>query len=139
MKIVAALAVTLFLSACVSAGSEKVSPELVEAVARAEQFVARHGFTAAGHPTDLPVQRISLYDGLFGEEQTLADRRGLLRPEAVCVRSLGNEERSVLFESAKENGQYWFVSFTPGSTGWLGHQPLLSLPKDCTRVPRAVP
>jgi len=136
MKLTAHLLI-LFLAGCFAANQKPLAPGAMQAVAKAEKFVVRHGFTAAGHPPGLPMEPISLYDGLFGKEETVAKRKDLLKPRAVCVRSLAEVGHSVLFESAKASGSYWIVSIRPESNGWMMHQPLLSMPKDCMHVSQA--
>jgi hypothetical protein len=137
MKIAAFAFSIVLLGGCASGFSRVADTELLALAAQAEQFIVRHGYTAAGHPPDQPVERVSLYDGLFGEADTVASRKGTMAPSAVCVRPLPNGERLVLFESTKSPGQFWFVSLKQGSNGWVGHQTLYSIPRDCVRVPRA--
>ena len=127
------------LAGCSAENRRPLAPGAIDAVAIAERFVVRHGFTKSSQPADLPVERVSLYDGLFGKEETLAGRKGLLQPRAVCVRRLSETEYSVLFESAKKPGEFWFVDIRQESNGWLGHQPLRTIWKDCVRVSAAVP
>ena len=129
----------LLLAGCSAENRRSLEPGAMEAAAKAEQFVARHGFTTAGHPAGLPVERVSLYDGLFGKEETLAGRKGLLQPRAVCVRRLPEGDYSVMFKSAKEPDEFWFVDIRKNENGWLGHQPLPTLWKDCVLVSAAVP
>lgn len=135
----AALLIVLLLAGCTAVTRKPQSAGALEAMKKAEQFVVRHGFTAAGHPPDLPMERVSLYDGIFGLNAVVAQRKGLLQPRAVCVRHVEGAEYSVMFESAKDAGEYWFVVLPPEGSAWLGHQPLRSIWKDCVRVTRPVP
>lgn len=68
------------------------------AIAEAEHFVKRHGFTDSGHPADQPVLTTDIMDNLFTREQLLEHRRGSLSEHASGIVSNGFGQRIVLFE-----------------------------------------
>ncbi|NCT66870.1 MAG: hypothetical protein GXC76_04395 [Rhodanobacteraceae bacterium] len=106
-----------------------------DAARQAERFIARHGFTDAGHPADLPVENVSLYDMLRSRAELVAQRKGSLKSEAACVRS--DEVRySVLFQSTQHPQDYFFVAFNPDAAPYVGHQPVSRTP-DCKPVAEA--
>ena len=74
----------LLLSAC----SWPITPdtaELREAESALTQFLSRNGYTEAGHPDGLPVQHVSLWDGLSTEDELIELRRGSLVGRPYCV------------------------------------------------------
>ena len=107
-----------------------------DAARQAEQFIARHGFTDAGHPTDLPVENVSIYDMLRSRAELVAQRKGSLHPQAACVRSDDKVRYSVLFQSTRHPQDYFFVAFNPDAAPYVGHQPVSRTP-DCKPVAAA--
>ena len=72
-----------------------------DAIASAEAFVLRNGYTAAGHPIDLPVLANDIEDYAKTPEDIANSRRGLLRTRAVGVVGSKGFGYSVLFEYAQ--------------------------------------
>jgi hypothetical protein len=93
-----------------------------QAIAVAEEFVARNGFTAAGHPSDLPVLQTDIWDPLLGREAVLKSRLGSVRSHAGGVASAGLGT-TVLFQSPKPEGYVTFVE-VHGGTAHIPHSPL---------------
>ena len=108
------------------------------AAKEAEHFVTRHGYTASGHPEYQPVVSTSLYDMFYSQDELIARRRSLLNQNATCVRAHANGSHTVLFQSAKEPDEFWFVALNIGEQPYLGHQPV-TRSADCVAVHGAVP
>jgi hypothetical protein len=73
------------LAACAAAPSGKLSAKEIQAVRSAEAFIARHGYTASGHPKDLPVENVESMDLLATPEDLVAWRRNTLEATAFGV------------------------------------------------------
>ena len=74
-----------------------VTPWEREAISIAETFVVRNGYTAAGHPKDLPVLANDIMD--FGPADEIAEsRRNTVQPRAVGIVGVPGLWYSVLFE-----------------------------------------
>lgn len=62
----------------------------MRAIALAEHFIERNGYTSKGHPKDLPVLQNDILDPLRGSPEEVAEmRRGTLQPHAVAVSGAG--------------------------------------------------
>jgi hypothetical protein len=99
MKRIAAivlLAVAL-TSTCLAADTRALSAEETAAIAAAESFVARHGYTAAGHPADRPVQHVELLDVGMSDADLVRHRQDTLEPHAFGIATAGTHQYSVLF------------------------------------------
>jgi hypothetical protein len=91
---------TILLLAVV-AGCQTVvvsEPEL-QAVRAAEALVTRSGYTVAGHPKDLPVQPVEIFDGMSSDQELIDQRRGQLVPSALGIEDRGEGVYWVYFES----------------------------------------
>src|SRR5678816_641543 len=75
-------AVFLAFIGCVSSHSRPLTTTENRAVQSAEAFIARHGYTATGHPSDLPVENVEVLDPLASREQLVQWRRATLEPRA---------------------------------------------------------
>jgi hypothetical protein len=85
-------------SACATRQVATWTPQLVESVEHAEAYVARHGYTVAGHPEAEPVERVEIMDMIYSDAELVQSRRATLEPFAFGV-------------SAVEDG--WYVLFRP--------------------------
>lgn len=79
------LLLVLLLAGCASMTVRGLTAQEAEAVRLAEEFVLRNGYTAAGHPASLPVQRVSIFDVLESDEELVKSRKGLLEAHAIAV------------------------------------------------------
>jgi len=79
--------------------SVSISPQELQAVHSAEVFVARNGYTTAGHPKDLPVQPVEIFDGLSSDQELIDQRQGQLKPNAIGVEDKDRDVYWVYFES----------------------------------------
>jgi len=76
------------------------------AVAAAEEFILRNGFTLHGHPADKPVLQTDILDGIYTREKLLESRRASIQERASGIVTIGFAQRIVLFQ--------------PGATGFEG-------------------
>lgn len=79
------LTVVLLLGGCATWPQRPLSDAELTAVRAAQAFVCRHGLTAAGHPADLPVERIELFDGMYNDQALREHRKGMLEASAFGV------------------------------------------------------
>lgn len=71
--------------------------EEAQAITAAESFVARHGYTAAGHPADQPVEQVELLDIGRSDADLVRTRRDTLEPHAFGIGAAGPHQYNVLF------------------------------------------
>ena len=90
------LAVAL-TAACLAADTRALSAEEADAITAAESFIARHGYTAAGHPADQPVQHVELLDVGMNDADLVRHRRDTLEPHAFGIGTAGPHQYNVLF------------------------------------------
>jgi hypothetical protein len=66
----------------------------IAAVKAAETFIERHGYTAAGHPPNWPVEVAEVLDPLSTPEELVKDRKGQLENNAFGVARVHNDSWS---------------------------------------------
>lgn len=76
---------TIALASCAATRSDQLSEKEILAVGSAEEFIARHGYTAAGHPSDLPVEKVESMDIVAEPEQLVEWRRNTLERDAFGI------------------------------------------------------
>jgi hypothetical protein len=81
------LALILFAASLSCCADFRVSePDRLTSVSIAEEYIYRHGYTSAGHPPDLPVERVELFDILGGDPLDLASsRKDTLEPRSFAI------------------------------------------------------
>ncbi len=94
-----ALALLVILVSSSGYQSVLISPPELEAERVAEDFVARNGYTSAGHPKDLRVKAVEIFDGLSSDRELIEQRRGQRGPNAIGVEDRGGDVYWVYFES----------------------------------------
>ena len=123
--------VVLFLSAC----SWPITPdtaELREAESSLGQFLARHGYTDAGHPDGLPVQHVSLWDGLSTEDELRKSRRGSLVGRPYCVLLPAEYPYTFVFK----NGEVvTAVTIEADGSGWVHEANPIVNRERCHKLP----
>jgi hypothetical protein len=98
MKRIATAAVLAGLTVgCVAASAPTLSREESAAVNSAESFIARHGYTSAGHPADQPVMKVELLDVASSDAELVQRRRDTLEPHAFGIAREGPHTYDVLF------------------------------------------
>jgi hypothetical protein len=100
---------------------EPTTQEL-EAVRLAEAFVLRNGYTVAGHPADLPVQRVSIFDVLESDDELIKSRKGLLEAHAIAVEQRAPDAFWVYFPEAGHKDSPRIVYVSGGEALQLFHQ-----------------
>ena len=73
------------------------------AVVAAEAFVARHGYTAAGHPPDQPIVSAEIFDILSSPNALVASRNNTLERRSFGLRSVGDNDHYVLFRMTQDS------------------------------------
>jgi hypothetical protein len=95
---------TALLTACVGWPRQPLTEEERESIASAEAFVARNGYTAAGHPNDLPVQNAEVLDSVATAEQLIEWRWGTLSSRAFGIVPAATDAYYVLFDRLPSGG-----------------------------------
>jgi hypothetical protein len=103
-------AFALVVGACATNRTASLTPELEAVLSTANEFVRRNGYTVAGHPSDLPVQRVELYDSMKNDKELVEERRNKLSSIPFAVEKIHNAWL-VLFRAAdgREDCPYMIV------------------------------
>ena len=114
------------LASCVSAPSKNLSAEEIRAVRSAEAFIARHGYTAGGHPKDLPVENVEVLDPVASPEDLVAWRRNTLEATAFGVTPCECEEDAfyVFFHRVNDSSGFRGVLVEKGEATQVVHSVL---------------
>jgi hypothetical protein len=91
------------------------------AVRSAEAFVARNGYTTAGHPSDFPVQAVQIFDVFLSDQELIEQRRGLLEPKAIGVEDKDEAAYWVYFESIGQPHKPRIVAVADGEAFQVFH------------------
>ena len=86
------------LAGCAAWSAQPLTEQERQSIASAEAFVARNGYTQAGHPTDLPVVNAEVLDPIATPEQLMEWRRGTLSAKAFGIVRAGSDAYYVLFD-----------------------------------------
>ena len=116
------LLLILLLSGCASITARGLTPRESEAVRVAETFVVRHGYTVAGHPPNLPVQRVSIFDVFRSDDELVKERKGLLEARAVAVENKGGNVFWVYFPEIGQSDSPRIVFVRDWEAEQLFHQ-----------------
>ena len=116
------LLLALLLSGCSSLNTRALNSQQQDAVRAAEAFVVRNGYTAAGHPANLPVQRVSIYDAFHSDEELIKSRKGLLETHAIAVEQKTSEAIWVYFPEVGQKDTPRIVLVSNGKAIQLFHQ-----------------
>lgn len=95
------------------------------AIQVAETFVARNGYTEAGHPEDQPVLINDIWDGLYSPEGLKEMRRGTVQATALGVRYQPPHSFLVYFDSipATDDGAYCTIEVNQHGEARMHHVP----------------
>jgi len=86
------------LTACaLHGGARELMATERSAVQSAEAFIARHGYTADGHPTNLPVENVEVLDPIASREDLVKWRRGTMESKAFGIAKAAPGVSWVLF------------------------------------------
>ena len=94
------------LTGCTTVPADTLSPTDLAAVSAAEQFIARHGFTELGHPTDQPVVGVGILDTFSKADEIVSSRRNSLNTRASCLIRLKENKRYVHFQLKADTEKY---------------------------------
>ena len=87
----------LALLGCRSAPTRGLTSKELQAIQAAEWFVVRNGYTEAGHPANLPVQHVSIFDVFETDQELIKNRKGLLQSCAIAVKRVKHNAFWVYF------------------------------------------
>jgi hypothetical protein len=95
------------------------------AIQVAETFVARNGYTVAGHPENLPVLNNDILDGLFSAEALKERRRGTLQARAFGISYRPPQSFLVYFDSIPANvgAAYCTIEVNQNGEARMRHMP----------------
>jgi len=94
----AILIFVLTMTACASLGSSRpLTEEERAAVQSAETFIARHGYTAAGHPAGVPVENVEVLDPIASREDLVQWRKNTMESKAFGIAEAAPGVSWVLF------------------------------------------
>ena len=131
MKRIATAAFLACLTAgCLTTPAHTLSADEAAAVASADSFIARHGYTSAGHPPDQPVQNVELLDIAANDAELAQRRRDTLEPHAFGIATVGRRSYDVLFHRThnapgfrivfvKDSEAVEVVHSTPANLHWV--------------------
>ena len=123
----------LILPAC-SWQTAADTSELREAQSMLDQFLLRHGFTEAGHPDDLPVQHVSLWDGLSDDEELKKNRKATLSGPPFCVLKPAEYPYAFVFRT-EEGSTAISISIEADGSGWVHEANPIVTRRNCMRLP----
>ena len=122
---IAIVITALALSACATAPVTPNDQSAWAAVAAAESFVARNGYTAAGHPQDLPLARTEIFDVLSEAKDLIASRKNTLEQQSFGLRPVsGDNNYYVLFRMIHDPAQCRIVLVQNGQAVQMLHDPV---------------
>jgi hypothetical protein len=122
---IAMLITAIALSACATVPVTPNDKSAWVAVAAAEIFVVRNGYTSAGHPQDQPVTGAEIFDILSGAKELIASRKNTLEPQSFGLRSVpGDNSYYVLFRMVHDQTQCRIVLVQNGHAVQMLHDPV---------------
>jgi hypothetical protein len=133
------LAGVLMSSACSTPSTLGIPSEVLEARARVESLLARHGFTCAGHPNDADVEVIRGMDTLFSAEQIVELRRCEFSRKAIAYQIDPKGNIVFLFRDEK-HGRYGYghvAALSRDGQLWANESYVSLDAPDFTRLPSA--
>ena len=93
------------------------------AAVAAEAFVARNGYTSAGHPKNLSVERVEIFDALSNQDQIVASRKNTLEPQAFGIQRISSGRGFyVLFRMVEHPDRYRAVLVQQGQPVQVLHE-----------------
>jgi hypothetical protein len=112
---IAILSLLLVLSGCTTTPVTQRDQLPWAAISAAEAYVARNGYTSVGHPKDLPVERVEIFDALSNQDQIVAARKNTLEPLAFGIQPIsGGRDFYVLFRMVEHSDRYRAVLVQQG-------------------------
>ncbi len=133
------LAILLFalaLTACASLSSSRPPTETeLAAVQSAEAFVARHGYTAAGHPAGLPIENVEVLDPIASRDDLVKWRRNTMEPKAFGIAEAAPGVSWVLFHGPGQSNGFRAVRVEGTNAVQVVHSQLILSRLHWVRVP----
>ena len=130
------LLMALSLTACASLGiSRSLTNTEFAAVQSAETFIARHGYTAAGHPAGLPVENVEVLDPIASRDDLVKWRKGTMEPKAFGIAEAAPNVSWVLFRWPGEPEDFRAVRVEGTTAAQVVHSQLVLSGLHWVRVP----
>jgi hypothetical protein len=137
---IAILIAALAISACAAVPVTSNDKSAWAAVTAAETFVARNGYTSAGHPQDQPVVGTEIFDMLSGTKELIASRKNTLEQQSFGLRPVpGDNSYYVLFRMIHDPTQCRIVLVQNGEAIQMLHDPIPIKSQRWQPVHRAAP
>ena len=127
--------VVLVLAGCASVPAGPLPPSEAKAIQAAETFVARNGYTVSGHPPDLPVLRVEIFDFLSSDTELIKNRKGELGPAAIAVQAFDDATYWVYFPTLGDPENPRIVFVKNGEPQQVFHQSYGPPGKKARRLP----
>lgn len=112
------------LVACAPVRDRPLYRRELSAVHSAEAFIARHGYTEAGHPANLPVENAEVLDSISTREQLVEWRKGTLQSKAFGIAQARNGAYYVYFHRLKDPSSFRAVLVEDGNAVQVAHTPI---------------
>ena len=126
----------LALTACASLGGSRPLTETERAaVQSAETFIARHGYTAAGHPAGLPVENVEVLDPIASRDDLVQWRKNTTEPKAFGIAEAAPGVSWVLFHWPGQPDNFRAVRVEGSSAVQVVHSQLILSRLHWVRVP----
>ena len=130
------LLLALFLMILTSCKVLEISPSEAQAVQAAQAFVARNGYSSSGHPNNLPVQHVEIFDGIASDAELIEQRRGMLEPNAIGIEDKGQGAYWVYFATTGRSDHPRIVVVEDGKAWQVFHQSYGPPGPQMKRIPR---
>ena len=122
---------TLLLPAC-SWQTAANTLESREAESALNQFLLRNGYTEAGHPADLPVQHVSLWDGMSTDQEIKKSRKASLNGRPFCVLQPAEYPYTFVFRTEESDIA---VRIEADGSGWVHEANPTVTRRNCQKLP----
>ena len=130
------LFIAMALTACASHGGvRELTAKEQSAVQSSEAFIARHGYTAEGHPTNLPVENVEVLDPLASRQDLVKWRRGTMESKAFGIAKAAPGVSWVLFRWPGEPDDFRAVRVEETTAVQVVHSKLVLDELDWIHVP----
>jgi len=130
------LFIAIALTACASHGGvRELTVKELSAVQSSEAFIARHGYTAEGHPTNLPVENVEVLDPLASRQDLVKWRRGTMESKAFGIAKAAPGVSWVLFRWPGEPDDFRAVRVEETTAVQVVHSRLVLDELDWIHVP----
>jgi hypothetical protein len=127
MRLLGAAFLVTSLAGCALPQAGELNALEIAAVGSADAVVARHGYTAAGHPSDEPVENVEVLDPVADRADLVNWRKGTLEAHAFAITACQcpSDAYYVFFHTTNKDGGYRAVLVRDGVAVQVVHTQLL--------------